>query len=142
MFFHHDLYDFWFRSRGVWVSKLVKVTVGLLDEQELLAISQIHQLSEAEFGVKMAWNYVTKDESGQMSWCVDANQPNLVFTNKSLTGDTPRILDYQMIGVNKLVIKFGKLEETFYLENDNKRLRELRQEGKLIRRLWEEKLSV
>jgi hypothetical protein len=47
-----------------------------------------------------------------------------------------------MIEVNKLVIKFGKLEETFYLENDNKRLRELRQEGKLLRRLWEEKLSA
>ncbi len=142
MFFHHDLYDFWFRSKGVWVSKLVKVTVGLLDEEELLAISQIHKLSEVEFGVKMDWNYVTKDESGQMSWCVDANQPNLVFTSKSLNSDTPRILDYQMIEANKLVIKFGKLEETFYLENDNKRLRELRQEGKLLRRLWEEKLSA
>ena len=139
----NKLYNFWSRSQGVWVSKLVTVIVSWLEEQELLSISQIHNLTGAEFGVKMAWRYSKKPESGNMSWCVNANYPNLVFTNKSLTNDSlPRVFSYQMLDANQLVITAGKYEETFLLEGDNRRLRELRYEGKLIRRLWEEKVGA
>ncbi len=142
MITHNNLYNFWVRSKGAWVSKLVNVVVSLLDEKELLAISQIHLLDQVEFGVTMSWKYNTKEESGHMSWCVDSKQPGLVFTNKSLATDTPRILNYQMVNDNKLIITFGKLEETFFLESDRRRLRELRYEGKLVRRLWENKVCA
>jgi hypothetical protein len=142
MIIHNNLYNFWSRSQGIWFSKLVKVVVGLLDEQELLSISQAHLLTEPEFGVKMSWEYNTKPESGQMSWCVDANQPGFVFTNKGLTTDKPCVLTYQMVNPNKLVMTSDKLEETFLLDSDSRRLRELRCEGKLLRRLWEHKLGA
>lgn len=142
MLIHQQLHDFWSRSEGIWFSKLVKVRVSLLDEQELFSISQIHLLTTAEFGVKMNWEYNIREESGQMSWCADSSQPGLVFTNKSLAKDSkPSIFDYQMIDKNQLVITVGKYEETFILDGDSRRLRELRYEGKLVRRLWETKFG-
>ena len=141
MFTHKDLYNFWLCSTGVWDSLLVTVTVNLLDKQELISISQIHHLDRVEFGVKMSWDYKKKPESGTMSWCVNANQPNLVFTNKGLTTETPCVLNYQLLAANKLAITVGKLEETFFLASHKRRLRELRYEGKLVRRLWENKVS-
>lgn len=48
MFIYKNLYNFWSRSEGVWLSKLVKVRVSLLDEQELSLISQIHLFTEAD----------------------------------------------------------------------------------------------
>lgn len=78
-----------------------------------------------------------------MSWCVDAEQPHLVFTNKSLTDDgPPKVFNYQMLSANKLIITDGKYEEIFLLKSNSHRLRELRYEGKLIRRLWEQKVSA
>lgn len=143
MFIHQNLYNFWSRSEGIWLSKLVKVRVSFLDEQELLSISQIHLLTDAEFGVKMSWEYNLKAESGHMSWCADANQPGLIFTDKSLSKDSlPGIFDYQMVNEHKLVMTVGKYEETFILDGDSRRLRELRYEGKLLRRLWENKFCA
>ncbi len=143
MVIHNNLYNFWFRSKGVWDSKLAKVTVNLLDEQELSSISRTHHLAKAEFGVNMSWEYKTKQESGQMSWCVDTKQPNVVFTNKGLAKDSsPGRFAYRMIDDNKLVITVGKYEETFFLKDDRRRLRELRYDGKLVRRLWENKVRV
>lgn len=142
MFTHTQLYNFWLRSQGIWDSQLVTVTVSWLDERELASVSQIHHLSATEFGVKMTWQYKKKSASGDMCWCVDAQQPQLVFTDKSLTDNSPpRIFNYQILAVNKLIITAGKYEETFVLESDNRRLRELRIEGKLIRRLKEQKIA-
>jgi hypothetical protein len=142
MLTHSQLYNFWLRSQGMWVSRLVTVSVNWLDNQELAAISQIHYLSATEFGVKMSWQYNKKSDSGNMCWCVDTDQPQLVFTNKSLTANSPpRIFDYRMLAENKLIITAGKYEEMFLLETDNHRLRELRIEGKLIRRLKEQKVT-
>lgn len=142
MLAHSQLYNFWSRSQGIWISQLVTVSVNWLDDQELAVISQIHCLSTPEFGVKMSWQYSKKSDSGNMSWCVDADQPQLVFTNKSLADNSPpRILDYRMLAENKLIITAGKYEEMFLLESDNHRLRELRIEGKLIRRLKEQKVT-
>ena len=139
-FKHYNLYNFWSRSEGLWVSKLVKVTVKFLDEQELLVVSKIHALDNTEFGVRVSWEYTKKEESGHMSWCVDSHHLGLVFTDKSLLSDTPpQILNYQMINENKLVITAGKYEETFLIHDDTRRLRELRYDGKLVRRLWENK---
>ena len=77
-----------------------------------------------------------------MSWCVDGKHLGLVFTDKGLSNDTPpQILDYQMKD-NKMVITTGKYEESFLLDGDIRRLRELRYDGKLVRRLWENKLVV
>jgi len=39
------------------------------------------------------------------------------------------------------VITADKFSETFLLDSDRRRLRELRVEGKLIRRLWENKFG-
>lgn len=142
MFTHTQLYDFWLRSQGIWDSQLVTVTVSWLDERELASVSQIHHLSATEFGVLMTWQYKKKSASGDMCWCVDAERPQLVFTNKSLTNDSPpRIFNYQILAANKLIITAGKYEETFLLESDNLRLRELRIESKLIRRLKEQKIA-
>lgn len=139
---HYKLYSFWLRSEGIWFSKLVKVTVKLLSAQELLAISFLHRINQVEFGVRINWEDNIKEESGHMSWCVDANQPGLVFTDKGLSSDSPpQILDYQMFDDNKLVITTGKYEETFLLDGDQRRLRELRYDGKLVRRLWENKFQ-
>jgi hypothetical protein len=138
---HYCLYNFWCRSEGIWFSKLVKVAVRLLDEQELLAISNIHHLEQAEFGIKTAWEYNSKAESGYMSWCVNANQPSLVFTN-NLLNNTPQIINYQMVDENQLVMTGDNYEETYFLDGENRRLRELRYNGKLLRRLWEDKFAA
>lgn len=139
---HQQLYDFWLRSTGVWVSPLVIVNVRFLENQEIFSLAQIHNLEQVEFGVNMFWEYRKKTESGYMSWCVDACQPNLVFTNKGLTSNNPCILSYQMLNPNKLIITVDKLEETFILANEGRRLRELRYDGKLMRRLWEQKVDA
>lgn len=115
MLTHTQLYDFWLRSQGIWNSQLVMVTVSCLNDQELALISQIHHLSATEFGVKMSWQYKKKSASGNMCWCVDAQQPQLVFTNKSLTENSPpQIFNYQMLATNKLIITAGKYEDFFY----------------------------
>jgi hypothetical protein len=143
MFIHNELYKFWLPSTGVWDSHLLTLTVKWLHEEELLLIGKIHHLHQAEFGVKMSWEYKKKSESGHMSWCVDAARPNLVFTNKSLAPESsPRIFNYQLLAANKLVMSIGKYEETVMLESDRRRLREQRYDGKLIRRLWEEKVRA
>ena len=78
-----------------------------------------------------------------MSWCVDSNHSGLVFTDKSLSKDSlPRIFDYQMVNDHKLVMTVGKYEETVVLDGDTRRLREQRYEGKLLRRLWENKFRA
>ena len=142
MLIHDNLYHFWFRSVGSWDSLLVKVAASWLSEQELLSLSQIHHLSQPEFGVKVSWEYKKKSEEGNMSWCVDANHPNLIFTNKTLKHNSPpSILNYQLPDANKLVITVDDLEETFMLASSTRRLRELRYQGKLLRRLWEQKVS-
>lgn len=142
MLIHDNLYHFWFRSIGEWNSLLVKVTTSWLTEQELLSLCQIHNLTQPEFGVNVSWEYKKKLESGNMSWCVDTKQPNLIFANKTLKHDSPpSILNYHLPDTNKLVITVDQLEETFVLASDKRRLRELRYQGKLLRRLWEEKVS-
>ncbi len=139
---HDRLYQFWSRSQGLWLSKLTKVTLSFLSELELQAFRQIHSLAQPEFGVRMAWEYQIKEEKRQMSWCVDAAQPGLVFTNKSVTAHSlPAIYHYQMVGNHILVTASGELEERTVLEGDSQRLRELRCEGKLVRRHWENKFS-
>lgn len=143
MLIHDSLYHFWSRSIGVWDSLLVKVTANWLSEQYLISLCQLHHLSQPEFGVIVSWEYKKKSDSGNMSWCVDANHPNLIFANKTLKHDSPpSILNYQLPDANKLVITVGQLEETFVLASDKRRLRELRYQGKLLRRLWEEKVSA
>jgi hypothetical protein len=143
MFTHQVLYDFWCRSQSVWLCKLVKVTISFLNNQELSELSQTHQLKDVEFGVKLSWEYCTKQGSGYMSWCVNAHQPGLVFTNKGLSDDSPpQIYQYKMIDDNTLVMSVGKYEETIRLESANRRLREQRYDRKLIRRVWENKIEA
>lgn len=139
---HDNLYDFWSRSQGIWFSKLVTVTIRLLYERELFTISQIHQLNSPEFGIKMNWEYHTREELGQMSWCVDTTQPNSVFTDRDLFAPSPAIYDYRLIRDHQLVMTAGKYEETCWLEGNCRRLREQRYEGKLVRRLWENKVGA
>jgi hypothetical protein len=121
----------------------VKVTLRLLDDPELQMFQRIHALEEPEFGVKMAWEYQTKSEGGQMMWCVDANHPGLVFTNQGITDESPpTIYQYQMVGDRTLVTTQGEIEERTALDGDSRRLRELRAEGKLVKRLWEIRFSA
>ncbi len=90
----------------------------------------------------MAWEYQIKAETGQMAWCVDAMQPGLIFTDKSVTDHRlPAVYDYEMLGDHILVTAAGELEERTALEGDRQRLRELRYADKLVRRHWENKLS-
>jgi hypothetical protein len=39
-FTHDTLYQFWVRSEGLWLSKLAKVTLRFLEEQELQTFRQ------------------------------------------------------------------------------------------------------
>jgi hypothetical protein len=140
---HDRLYQFWARSQGLWLSKLTKVTLSFLDEPELNAFQHIQPLITADFGVRMAWEYQTKAETGQMSWCVDATQPGLILTNKSVTPDSPpAIYRYQMIDDHVLITAAGDIEERTALEDDCQRLRELRRQGKLVRRFWENRFNA
>jgi hypothetical protein len=90
----------------------------------------------------MAWEYQIKSEVGQMAWCVDATQPSLIFTDKSVTEHSlPVIYHYQMLDDHILITAAGELEERTALEGDHQRLRELRYADKLVRRHWENKFS-
>jgi hypothetical protein len=142
--FKHDrLYQFWWRSQGLWFSKLAKVTLRLLDERELQTFQHIHSLEHPEFGVRMAWEYQLNSEVGQMVWCVDAAQSSLVFTDGGITkNSSPAIYQYQMVDDLTLTTTNGEIEERTVLEGDNLRLRELRTEGKLVKRLWENRFSA
>lgn len=140
--FHYHLYDYWWRSTGVWISPLLTLNVNWLNESEISAIAQIHHLERVEFGIKMSWKYHQKLDSGYMSWCVDTQHPNVVFTDKSISHNSqPSIFNYQMRDVNRLVMSVGQYEETIMLEH-RRRLREHRYEGKLMRRLWETKIDA
>jgi hypothetical protein len=139
---HDCLYQFWLRSQGLWLSKLTKVTLSFLGELELQAFKQIHSLVQPEFGIRMAWEYQIKAETGQMAWCVDAMQPGVVFTNKSVTAHSlPAVYDYEMMGNHILITAADGMEERTVLEGDYQRLRELRYQDKLVRRHWENKFS-
>ena len=142
-FRHGDLYQFWLRSQGLWLSKLAKVTLRLLDERELQTFQHIHLLEQPEFGIRMAWEYQTKSEVGQMMWCVDAAQSSLVFANQGIADHSPpAIYRYRMKGDRTLITTNGEIEEFTALESDSCRLRELRTGGKLVKRLWENRYSA
>jgi hypothetical protein len=142
-FTHNTLYQFWVRSEGLWLSKLAKVTLRFLDEQELQTFRQHHSLTQPEFGVRMAWEYQTKTEVGQMMWCVDAAQSGLVFANQGITDRSPpAIYHYQLVNDLTLVTTNGEAEERTILDGDSRRLRELRTGGKLVKRLWENRYSA
>ncbi|MGF1566679.1 MAG: hypothetical protein ACFCVD_01150 [Nodosilinea sp.] len=141
-FRHRRLYQFWWRSQGLWLSKLAKVTLRFLDERELQTFQKVHALEQPEFGIKMAWEYQTKSDVGQMVWCVDAAQPSLIFTDWSLTDNcAPTIYQYQIIDAHTLITTMSEIEERTVLEGDSRRLRELRTGDRLVRRLWENRFS-
>jgi len=143
LFTHNTLYQFWVRSQGLWLSKLAKVTLRFLDERELQTFSQHHALKQPAFGVKMAWEYQTKAEVGQMMWCVDAAQSSLVFANQGIEDNSPpAIYHYQMLDEHTLLTTTTGIQERTTLEGDSRRLRELRSGGKLVKRLWEHKFSA
>jgi hypothetical protein len=142
--FKHDrLYQFWWRSQGLWVSKLAKMTICLLDKQEIQKFEYMDSLEQPEFGIKMAWEYQTKLEAGQMMWCVDAAQSSLIFTNRGITeNNLPAIYRYRMIDDHTMITTLGEIEERTVLEGGSRRLRELRTGNKLVRRLWENRFSA
>lgn len=142
-FQHEQLHNFWVRSEGIWFSQLAKVTVKLLDEQELLAISQIFLLTQAEFGVRINWEFNTKAESGSMAWCVDASKPSLLFTDETLPYEhLPQIFSYRLINDNQLAIATGESEEIYWLDGNSRRRRELRYQNQLVSRVWESKFTA
>jgi hypothetical protein len=141
-FVHHALYHYWSRSQGIWFSKLVKVAVRFLNAHELLTVGQLHGLNDTiEFGVRMQWEYYTKNECGHMNWCVDATYPTGIFSDRSVTSPEPQVLHYTMPNSDELTITLDDLEERFCLQSNCHQLRELRQNGRLLRRLWEHKFS-
>ena len=151
IFSHEELRQFWVRSQGVWFSKLAKVAISFLDNAELQTVGKIHDLNDSIlFGIRLQWEYYTHSKSGQIRWCVDAAHPNLIFPDRSATqafidrstnSDQPPTIHYKLHNSNELIMTVADLEERILLENDNHRLREQRQDGKLIRRLWEHKLN-
>jgi hypothetical protein len=141
-FKHGSLYQFWWRSQGIWLSKLAKVSLRLLDDRELRSVYKLHALEQPEFGVKMNWEYYSKPLSGQMVWFVDSTQADLIFIDKSVGPDSqPDIYSYRVIDGQTLVTTNGSIEETTMLDGHSRRVRELRLNGKLFRRIWENKLG-
>jgi hypothetical protein len=141
-FEHCNLYQFWERSQGLWLSKLAKVTIRFLDESELQLFQQIHALEQPEFGIKMAWEYEIKADIGQMMWCVDAAHSSVVFADRGITNrDPPTTYHYRMMADFTLITTNGEVEERTALDGDSRRLRELRADGKLVKRLWENRFS-
>ncbi|NJM86106.1 MAG: hypothetical protein HC847_01685 [Hydrococcus sp. RU_2_2] len=114
------------------------MTVRLLHSSELSPIRQRHEL-DTEFGIRTSWEY--RNKAGQTVWAVAANYPSLIFTDKCSDNHSPQILGYQMVNDHQLVIAADRYEETFRLEEDNRRLRELRFVGKLIQRIWEDRFE-
>jgi hypothetical protein len=140
---HDRLYHFWERSQGLWLSKLAKVTLRFLEEQELQSFPPIEGLSIPAFGIKMAWEYQTKPDSGQMLWCVDADQASLIFANQGIMANSfPISYQYQMLDSCALVTTNGDAEERTALEGNSRRVRELRTGGKLVKRIWENRFSA
>jgi hypothetical protein len=140
---HQDLYDFWLRSEGFWFSKLAKITIQLIEPSVFVDLAHSHQLQDPEFGIRINWEYSHQQTPGQMIWCVDAAHPSLVFTNQSISpGSLPSVYQYRMLSDNSLVTTDGHAEETNWLKQDHRRLREIRRAGKLIRRIWENKLNT
>jgi hypothetical protein len=140
---HDRLYQYWERSQGLWFSKLAKVTLRFLDKPELQNLQRIHTLEQPEFGIRMAWEYQTKADVGQMRWIIDAAQPNLIFTSQGITDESPPdIYQYRMIDDQTLVTTKEDVEERTALESDRLRIRELRTGGKLVKRLWENKFNA
>jgi hypothetical protein len=141
---HTKLYEFWSRSEGLWLSKLVKVSIKLLTPTDLLAVTLLYQLEQPEFGIRLSWEKNISEGFGQMIWCVDASQANSIFTNMGINPDSqPSVYHYHLQSDDTLITIYGKAEETNLLEqNNNRRLRELRYDGKLIRRHWEDKFGA
>jgi hypothetical protein len=81
-FQHQKLYDFWSRSVGLWQAKLVKVMIEILTPPDRAIVTQLHQMEEAEFGIRLSWEYSLRNESGQMIWCVTANHPDTLFADQ------------------------------------------------------------
>lgn len=143
MLVHQSLYKFWRRSQSLWSCKLVQVAVRFLNTSELSIMQQLHQLKQVEFGVYLDWKYLTRDKSGQMSWCVSSDYAGVVFTNQGLLANSPQVYQYRMLeDDNTLVMAVDQYEETIRLETDYRRLREHRYDGKLIRRVWEHKVEA
>jgi hypothetical protein len=145
---HEDIYDFWFRSIGVWQSQLSVLTVDWLDKRELSEVSNIHHLSKADFGIKMNWNYKHRKEDGCIFWSVSREYKNLIFPSQSFRDNMP-LCTYQCRVIGKSKISFtinavdtvDTYEETIFLKNNECRTRELRLAGRLIRRLRENRLN-
>lgn len=155
-FSHNALYQFWLRScrasqgesQGVWCSNLATVTVRFLTASELQEVGQLHHLKNIEFGICVQWQYNNKPQAGQIRWCVDSKHPHLIFPDRSAAktfanradaSDKPPVLYYTLFNANEISITIGDLEERVYLQHDTYRLREIRQNGQLIRRVWENK---
>jgi hypothetical protein len=143
MLHHQPLYDFWSRSTGCWVSPLLTLNIHWLTESAIPAIAQIHGLDQVEFGIEMRWNYCKKIDADSMFWCVDSQHPNVVFTDKSISHNSPpSVFHYQLHNLDRLVMSVGHYEETIVLESFHQRLREQRYNGKLMRRLREIKVET
>ncbi len=138
-----SLHRFWGRSQGLWLSKLAKVSLRLLEEQELQGLQQIHSLEHPAFGIRMAWEYQMKPEVGQMMWCVDATQPHVIFADRNMADSTSlAVYRYEMVEDQTLITTNGENEERTVLEGDSRRVRELRASGRLVKRLWESRFSA
>lgn len=142
MLTHDSLYTFWLRSQGIWFSKLVNVTIKLLECGELLANDSVENIEHSEFGIRLGWEYNTKSEAGQMLWWTRSDRPGLIFTNKGIGNFTqPATYTYSLPSKDTLITSIGQFEETNILDGDNRRLRELRFDGKLMRRHYEQKFK-
>jgi hypothetical protein len=122
---------------------IARTLVFQISEDDAEFVGRTRDPEQPEFGIQMAWEYQTNLAAGQMAWCVDAAQSNLIFTNRSITENClPAIYRYQMIDDHTLITTLGEIEERTVLEGDSRRLRELRTGDKLVRRLWENRFSA
>ncbi|GEM_PF-4167261 len=87
-----------------------------------------------QFGSNVTEQNLKDDNRGRILKEVIPDMKNLILSNSFI------VLDYIFVDSHTLITSSGKYKATTRLESENKRYREETYDGRVIRRVWEEKL--
>ncbi len=87
-----------------------------------------------QFGSNVTEQNLKNDNQGRILKQVIPDMKNLILTNSFI------VLDYIFVDSHTLVTSSGKYKATTRFESHNKRYREETYDGRVVRRVWEEKL--
>ena len=87
-----------------------------------------------QFGSNVTEQNLENDRQGRILKEVIPDMKSLILTNSFI------VLDYIFVDSNTLITKSGKYKATTRFDTDTKRFREETYDGRVVRRVWEEKL--